>query len=48
MSIVIWWFDPNSPELAGESATPAMLPVALAEAEEKLPCECSVNLGKLI
>jgi hypothetical protein len=47
MSMVTWWFVPRSPEPLGEIGTPIILPVALAEAEVKLPWERCVEPGKL-
>src|SRR3989449_8135052 len=47
MSMVVWWFVPMSPEPVSEIGTPTMLPVALAEAEVKLPWERWVKPGKL-
>src|SRR5881409_2553047 len=46
-SMVVWWFVPMSAEPLGEIGTPTMLPVALAEAEVKLPWERWVKPGKL-
>src|SRR6266516_4024714 len=47
MSMITSRFVPMPAELLGEIATPTMLPVALAEAEVKLPSERRVKPGKL-
>src|SRR2546426_589193 len=47
MSMVVWWHGPWSSDVLTENVTPTMLPVALAEAEVKLPWERWVKPGKL-